>query len=195
MEFYLYILADNGFVLCKSGLGDSSQKPRPFAGAFDVGCDEKLAAHVAVHEVLNADAVTPAKRLLICAAVAAGNVRMPVLIAVIYIRTTVVPIVLAGAFNAVAEAALLNRLPILRWRGFPWLPRSISRRRRALCGERCRRERQCRDCHNSQYNVSKFHSFSFSVCECSPTSCGWMHPGHSLLFEKTREDRMTTEVY
>jgi uncharacterized sodium:solute symporter family permease YidK len=69
--------------------------------------------HVAVHEVLNADAIATAKCFTIGRTVPAGDVGMAILIAVIYIGAPVVSIVLAGAFNAVAVAATLNILAVL----------------------------------------------------------------------------------
>lgn len=124
-------------------------------GSLAVGTQQadSSAAHVAVHEVLNADIVATTKCFPVGTAVPSGDVGMPVLVAIIYIRSAMVSVVFAGSFNTIVEAATLNFL-ILRRRRFPWLLRAISivvsRRRWSLGNEGSRDERQRRYCHNSQ---------------------------------------------
>jgi hypothetical protein len=69
--------------------------------------------------VLNADGVALAKCLPIRAAVPMVYVGVLVFIAIIDIGAAMIFIILAGTLNAVMEAATLNLLLVLRWRGFP----------------------------------------------------------------------------
>jgi len=78
-----------------------------------------LAAHIAVHEVLNAYAIATAECFAIGVTVPTVYPRVPVLIAIIYIGTAMVSIVFACALDAVTKAATLNITLILRWRRFP----------------------------------------------------------------------------
>jgi hypothetical protein len=116
-----------------------------------------------VHEVLDASAIATAECVTIGVAVTARNLGVAVLITIIYIGTAMVSIVFASSIDAVLIAATLD-IPISSWRRIPRLlwPVSIpiSRRRRSLCGEGPGDEYQCRCCHNSQYSIFEFHSFS-----------------------------------
>lgn len=128
------------------------------------------------HQVIDAYLVSTAKPLPICGAVAMRNRRMPVFIAVFYIRRPMVFRILARAFNTVVETLALRALQ-LRRSGGPWLG-SISRRWRPLqCIGLRNGEERC--CHHS-CDKKAFRGFHIAF-SCTARTMAYpreaLHPG------------------